>query len=221
MSTLTLTTAAAVDLLLLVVAAVKMIRQYEQGVLFRLGRVLGVREPGLRVIIPLVDVLHRGETSDHGAVRRGLERGAAIGALRRYELHGQADSVFDRLSGGQQARFQVLLLELSGCTLLLLDEPTDNLDLESAEGLPVACIGRAGLGTGLVSLGGGTEQQVLAIERLRTSGVVRHVVVLRAEPDLKRGVDVWGPIGSAVGALEAIKRAFDPANILNAGRGPV
>ena len=42
---------------------------------------------------------------------------------------------FDRLSGGQQARFQILLLELSGTTALLLDEPTDNLDLESAEAL--------------------------------------------------------------------------------------
>jgi ATPase subunit of ABC transporter with duplicated ATPase domains len=39
------------------------------------------------------------------------------------------------LSGGQQARFQILLLELSGATLLLLDEPTDNLDLHSAEAL--------------------------------------------------------------------------------------
>ena len=39
------------------------------------------------------------------------------------------------LSGGQQARFQILLLELCGATLLLLDEPTDNLDLHSAEAL--------------------------------------------------------------------------------------
>ncbi len=78
----------------------------------------------------LVDVLHRGD-----GARRGLDRGGAVGVLRRYELHGQADLPFDRLSGGQQARFQVLLLELSGCTLLLLDEPTDNLDLESAEAL--------------------------------------------------------------------------------------
>jgi hypothetical protein len=39
--------------------AVKVVKQYEQGVLFRLGRVLGAREPGLRVIIPFVDVLHR------------------------------------------------------------------------------------------------------------------------------------------------------------------
>ena len=65
----------------------------------------------------------------------GLDRAQAIGALRRYELHGQADQIFETLSGGQQARVQVLLLELSGCTMLLLDEPTDNLDLDSAEAL--------------------------------------------------------------------------------------
>ena len=79
---------------------------------------------------PLVEVLHRGDDR-----RRGLDRAQAIGALRRYELHGQADQVFETLSGGQQARLQVLLLELSGCTMLLLDEPTDNLDLDSAEAL--------------------------------------------------------------------------------------
>ena len=35
------------------------VREYEKGVLFRLGRVIGVREPGLRLIIPFVDMLHR------------------------------------------------------------------------------------------------------------------------------------------------------------------
>ena len=64
-----------------------------------------------------------------------LQRGPAISALRRYELDKQADQTFDSLSGGQQARFQILRLELSGVTLLLLDEPTDNLDLASAEAL--------------------------------------------------------------------------------------
>ncbi|MDQ1654528.1 MAG: hypothetical protein QOI35_3728, partial [Cryptosporangiaceae bacterium] len=78
----------------------------------------------------LVEVLWRGEGN-----RSGLDRGRAMGALRRYELHGQADQPFGTLSGGQQARFQILLLELDGCTLLLLDEPTDNLDLHSAEAL--------------------------------------------------------------------------------------
>ena len=55
--------------------------------------------------------------------------------LGRYELAGQGDQVFGTLSGGQQARFLVLLLECDGATLLLLDEPTDNLDLASAEAL--------------------------------------------------------------------------------------
>ncbi|CAG7625511.1 ABC-F family ATP-binding cassette domain-containing protein [Actinacidiphila bryophytorum] len=63
------------------------------------------------------------------------DRGGAMSVLRRYELDGQGDQPFDRLSGGQQARFQILLLELSGATALLLDEPTDNLDLDSAEAL--------------------------------------------------------------------------------------
>jgi ATPase subunit of ABC transporter with duplicated ATPase domains len=63
------------------------------------------------------------------------DRGAAMSALRRYELDRQGDQVFGKLSGGQQARFQILLLELEGSTALLLDEPTDNLDLESAEAL--------------------------------------------------------------------------------------
>lgn len=63
------------------------------------------------------------------------DRGGAMGVLRRYELERQGDQAFERLSGGQQARFQILLLELAGTTALLLDEPTDNLDLESAEAL--------------------------------------------------------------------------------------
>ncbi|MFF7156702.1 ATP-binding cassette domain-containing protein [Streptomyces sp. NPDC008139] len=63
------------------------------------------------------------------------DRGRAMGVLRRYELERQGDQPFDKLSGGQQARFQILLMELAGTTALLLDEPTDNLDLESAEAL--------------------------------------------------------------------------------------
>ncbi|MZE79326.1 ATP-binding cassette domain-containing protein [Streptomyces sp. SID5475] len=66
------------------------------------------------------------------------DRGAAMSVLRRYELERQGDQPFGRLSGGQQARFQILLLELSGTTALLLDEPTDNLDLESADALQQA-----------------------------------------------------------------------------------
>lgn len=78
----------------------------------------------------LLDILHRGEDD-----RAGMARDAASSALSRYGLALQAEQNFEQLSGGQQARFQVLLLELGGATLLLLDEPTDNLDLVSAEEL--------------------------------------------------------------------------------------
>jgi regulator of protease activity HflC (stomatin/prohibitin superfamily) len=46
-------------LAVLAALSLKIVKQYELGVLFRLGRVVGTRAPGLRVIIPFVDVLHR------------------------------------------------------------------------------------------------------------------------------------------------------------------
>jgi ATPase subunit of ABC transporter with duplicated ATPase domains len=78
----------------------------------------------------LLEILHRGD-----AHRDGMGREQASRVLDRYELAHAAEQTFESLSGGQQARFQILLLELSGATLLLLDEPTDNLDVESAEAL--------------------------------------------------------------------------------------
>ncbi|HWG27656.1 ABC-F family ATP-binding cassette domain-containing protein [Actinospica sp.] len=78
----------------------------------------------------LVELLWRGD-----ARRPSLPRDQAMPSLSRYELAAQGDVRFEQLSGGQQARFLILLLELSGATLLLLDEPTDNLDLASAEAL--------------------------------------------------------------------------------------
>jgi ATPase subunit of ABC transporter with duplicated ATPase domains len=78
----------------------------------------------------LLEILHRG---DHH--RDGMGREQAARVLDRYELAHASEQKFESLSGGQQARFQILLLELSGATLLLLDEPTDNLDVQSAEAL--------------------------------------------------------------------------------------
>jgi ATPase subunit of ABC transporter with duplicated ATPase domains len=83
----------------------------------------------------LLEILHRGDTEPDGRGRAGMPREQAARALDRYELAHTSEQTFESLSGGQQARLQILLLELSGATLLLLDEPTDNLDVESAEAL--------------------------------------------------------------------------------------
>jgi len=69
---------------------------------------------------------------------------ATMRHLARYGLEGCARQRYETLSGGQKARLEILALELAGDTLLLLDEPTDNLDLESSEALEVALDGFEG-----------------------------------------------------------------------------
>jgi ATPase subunit of ABC transporter with duplicated ATPase domains len=68
----------------------------------------------------------------------------AMGALARYGLAGAARRSYDVLSGGEKARLEILVLELERHNLLLLDEPTDNLDIESSEALEEALTGFEG-----------------------------------------------------------------------------
>ncbi|MEU5871961.1 ATP-binding cassette domain-containing protein [Glycomyces sp. NPDC047369] len=111
--------------------------------------------------------------------RPSLERSKAMSALSRYELALQSEQDFGTLSGGQQARFMVLLLELSGATCLLLDEPTDNLDLASAEALE----------EGLKSF----EGTVIAVthDRWFTRGFDRFVVFQRDGEVVESDEPVW------------------------------
>jgi len=59
----------------------------------------------------------------------------AMKALARYGLAGAASRPFETLSGGQRARLEILCLDLEGHNVLLLDEPTDNLDVDSSVAL--------------------------------------------------------------------------------------
>ena len=122
----------------------------------QLMRVLaGEREPddGELVVGPRVSpgfftqFQRRGDLSHRIVIDAVLERvdgggvQAAMGALARYGLADAARRSYDLLSGGQKARLEVLVLELEGHNLLLLDEPTDNLDIESSEALEKALAG--------------------------------------------------------------------------------
>ena len=53
---------AVIFLLLIFTAAVKVVAQYERGVVLRLGRFTGIREPGLRLIIPFIDRMWKVDT---------------------------------------------------------------------------------------------------------------------------------------------------------------
>jgi ATPase subunit of ABC transporter with duplicated ATPase domains len=68
----------------------------------------------------------------------------AMRALARYGLQDAANRAYETLSGGQKARLEILCLEAEGHNLLLLDEPTDNLDIDSSEALETALDGFEG-----------------------------------------------------------------------------
>ena len=75
---------------------------------------------------------------------RLVEEERSMAALARYGLRNQSRQEFQTLSGGQKARLEILMLELAGHNVLLLDEPTDNLDIESSEALEKALDGFEG-----------------------------------------------------------------------------
>ena len=94
-------------------------------------------------------------------------------------------------------------------------------DVQQAAGGRVTLAGRAGVGAGLLCVDAAAPAQVAAVERLRASESVGHVVVLRGSLELKQRVDVWDSPGSSAAVARALKQMFDPAAILNAGRGPI
>ena len=93
---------------------------------------------------------------------------------------------------------------------------------EMSASAAVELSGRAAVGSGLVRVEGELPAQRRLAQEMRARGdLFRHVVVLRASPQLKQQVDVWGSLGDAAVLGAAVKHAFDPHGILNAGRGPV
>jgi len=95
-------------------------------------------------------------------------------------------------------------------------------EIEAQDGVRAILVGRAGTGAGHIRMSGEPRGQVRAIERLRAGRPrIDHVVVLRAAPAIKGQLDVWGSLGDVEIPMRALKRAFDPAGVMNAGRGPV
>ena len=45
--------------LIWLIFGVRVIQQYEQGVVFRLGKIVSVKQPGLKMIIPMIDVMQK------------------------------------------------------------------------------------------------------------------------------------------------------------------
>jgi glycolate dehydrogenase FAD-binding subunit len=82
-------------------------------------------------------------------------------------------------------------------------------------------IGRAGLGVVLLRVDAQDEDLEAIIKQLRArfKPGEGHVSLLRASDDLKRRLGAVGAVGDSLRLMQAIKREFDPAGILNPGRG--
>ena len=86
----------------------------------------------------------------------------------------------------------------------------------------VELVGRAGVGAGFLRFDAEDRDTERVIQALRSrQDLVSNVTVLVQSTSFKRTVDPWGaPSGPQV-VVRALKRTFDPAGILNAGRGPI
>lgn len=115
--------------------------------------------------------------------------------------------------GDATVRFSWLPSRLAQ-VLTLLEE------VRRVENAGVTFTGRV-LGAGVLRLTGDATALAAAVGKLRGSPDVGNVVVLRGSHELKQRVDVWGPGRASDRVARAVKNAFDPAGILNAGRGPI
>ena len=107
---------------------------------------------------------------------------AAMSALARYGLAETARRSYDTLSGGQKARLEILTLELEGHNLLLLDEPTDNLDIDSADALEAALDGFEGT---VVAV---SHDRAL-LERMDRFLMIQHDGTVLALPDFRTALE--------------------------------
>jgi glycolate dehydrogenase FAD-binding subunit len=91
----------------------------------------------------------------------------------------------------------------------------------AAHGLGVALESHAGVGVTYLALRGGDTDTLAAAfqdarERLARRGGT--LVALEAPLELKRKVDVWGPVGDAEGLMRRVKERFDPGGTMSPGR---
>lgn len=156
-------------------------------------------------------VEQQSETADRMITASGYAARAVSGS-EEDALWGE-HSNFATGDNGALLKVNVLPTELAA-TLSLIDR--------LAGPRSYAAAGRAGLGVFLVRIYEDSQLQNRVIEGLRDALPPGRgsAVIVRASPDLKAHLDVWGPIGDGLSLMRAVKQQFDPAGVLSPGRGP-
>ncbi len=176
----------------------------------------------VEVASPPARVLLRFESVEEATVEQ------ANAALRLVGQYGSARLV----AGDEEAaawRDHARHWEADGTLIKLSTVPAELVPMlewveqaTSRAGLELSLAGRGGLGVVDLRLQGPLEAQARLVTDLRARlPIGRGSAVIRsAEPALRQRVDAWGPIGDSRRVMQAVKRRFDPAGLLNAGRGP-
>lgn len=136
-----------------------------------------------------------------------IDGDAEASLWRRYQARASA-------SAGTVIRVSCLPAMLAGVLALVDDIGHTGGSIELAL--------RAGIGAGQLRIDGSADWQASVVTLLRgRPNLFRHVTIQDAPPAVKEAVDAFGPPGAAsrIGAM--VKHALDPADILNAGRGPI
>ena len=148
------------------------------------------------------------------AAARALTRGEAATLTDDAERATWREQMEVMSQGDATVRFSWLPSRLPGVLSLVTDL------MRGPDKVNILFAGRV-LGAGTIALSGHATSVASAIERFRASDDVGNVVLLRGSHELKQRVDVWGAERASNRVARALKNTFDPAGILNAGRGPI
>ena len=176
----------------------------------------------IEIASPPVRLLARFESVDVSVTQQAEAARALVGPRGATAIHAGAEE--QSAWEGHAAHWAA-----SGTLVKLATVPAELFptlvwlrDRAAGAGVELAAAGRAGLGVVDLRLEGPLDAQAQIVSELRPRLPVGRgsAVIRRGAPDLRRRVGAWGTIGDALPVMRAIKRQFDPAGVLNPGRGP-
>ena len=174
---------------------------------------LEFQTPPLRLLVRFETIEAAVEQQSASAVKLVRDAGFSAKALTSAEEHETWTQHGTAHPDGAAVKVSTLPSELAS-TLALVDRLAGSPNYSAA--------GRAGLGVFVLQLNGDVANQKNVVIGLRDSLPPGRgsAVVMHASAELRKELDVWGPIGDGLPVMHAVKQQFDPDRILNRGRGP-
>ena len=176
----------------------------------------------IEIASPPVRLLARFESVDASVAQQAEAARAIVGARGASAIHAGADEQAVWKSHAAHWSATGTLVKLATVPAELFPTLVWLRDRAADAGVELAAAGRAGLGVVDIRLAGPLDAQagIVSDLRARLPAGRGSAVIRRGAPDLRQRAGAWGSIGDALPVMQAIKRRFDPAGVLNPGRGP-